>query len=561
MNVDASTGASMRMRVDRRGFVAGAAAGAVGAAAGLGNVMIAQAQTAEQAWDEAYDYVVVGAGSGLLGALRAAKNGERVVVLEKNGFVGGNSACASGDVWIGNNGLGVAEGDSYEKVLSYLRGIQDGSLVEDAVLEAYADGMPKMMEFFSKSCGVEPVARPYGDYYLDVEGSYFAGRTTAFKPAGADDAETLNGAGLIDAMCNACIAAGVELLLSTPVTGLVSRLQENGVPEVLGVVAQGADGPLRIKARKAVMACAGGFEANESMKSCFLRGPMPYTCGVSSNTGDLIQLGMELGADLWQMNEVWFIPTFKERAEERKEMGASAIMMLFERHCPHSMIVNRYGRRFMNEAMNYDVLYRSFYQYNDFGWSTGDFGYANIPAWFIIDSEYVEGGFPLEVARYGEEGATEVPEFFKRADTIEELAELCGIDADGMRETVERFNGFCETGVDEDFGRDADEFSRGWANVCAPGQERSLGTIAKPPFYAAEIAPSNLGTCGGLRVNENSQVVHRTGEPIARLFACGNNTGLGGPGPLYTGGGGTVSQPMTFSIIAADAVHELEPWE
>ena len=498
----------------------------------------------------------------MLGALRAAKNGDSVVVVEKNGMVGGNSACASGDVWIGNNGLGVAEGDSREKVLSYLKGIQRDSKVEDEVLEAYTDGMPEMMKFFSESCGVEPVARAWGDYYLEVEGSYFAGRTTGFKLAGDSDDNTLNGAGLIEQMEKACEEAGVDFLLNAPVVDIISRKQENGVPEVLGVVAESKDeGRINIKARKAVMANAGGFEANEDMKTCFLRGPMPYTCGVSSNTGDLIRLGMQLGADLWQMNEVWFIPTFKERAEERKQMGASAIMMLWERHCPHSMIVNRYGKRFMNEAENYDGLYYSFYQYNNFGWDTGDYGYTNIPAWFVMDSQYVENGYPLEVARLGEQGATEVPEYFKKADTIEELAEQCGIDPDGLAETVERFNQFCDDGVDADFNRDGDEFSRGWAAIFANGADHSLGKIENPPFYAAEIAPSNLGTCGGLRVNADSQVVHVSGEPIARFFCCGNNSGLGGPGPLYTGGGGTVSQPMTFSIIAADKVHDLEPWE
>lgn len=548
--------------ISRRAFLGAATLAGTAAAVsmtGCSTEQLASTGESDYVWDEEYDYVSVGAGSALLGALRAAKNGDKVLVVEKGSQVGGNSAYASGDVWIGNNGLGVAEGDTREKVLDYITAIQDGSLVEQEVIEAYVDGMPTMMEFFSESCGLTPVARPYGDYYLERPGSYFAGRTTAFSEDGGET--TLSGGGLIQAMLKACEAAGVTVECDSPVVEIVSRKQETGVPEALGVVVEDSKGKRKsIKAGKAVMLAAGGFEWNEEMKTTFLRGPMPYTCGVSTNTGDMIRLGMELGADLWNMNEVWFVPTFKERAEQNKAMDAPAIMMLFERHCPHGMIVNRFGKRFMNEAMDYDRLYRNFLTWNDWGTQDDTWGYANIPAYFVIDQQYVDSGAPLEVARYGEEGEVEVPEFFVKADTIQELGEKLGIDADALVATVERFNAFCEKGVDEDFGRDTDPFSKGWANVCLPGAESSLGSISQPPFYAAEIAPANLGTCGGLRINEHSQVVHRTGEPIGRLYCCGNNSGLGGPGPLYTGGGGTVSQPMTFSIIAADHMHELESW-
>lgn len=555
-------GANEVNRVSRRSFIggmSGLAAGCASVMASGGNFAVAEESAQASEWDAEYDYVSVGGGSAMLGALRAKLNGDSVAIIEKMPYVGGNSAYASGDVWIGNNGLGKAEGDSREKVIEYLKAIQDGSEVEDAVLEAYADGMPEMLAFFTENTGLVPVARPFGDYYLDRPGSYFEGRTTAFKKDGSEETET--GAGLVEAMRSACEAAGVEFWLESPVVELVSRKQESGVPEVLGVVCDCAGEKKRIKARKAVMIAAGGFEWNDHMKSCFLRGPVPYSCGSSANTGDLILLAMELGCDLWQMNEVWHMPVYKELAERNKAEGIPATQLFYERHLPHTMIVNRYGERFMNESMDYDRLYRSFFTFNNFGSEGGDFGYRNLPAWMILDSQYIESNYPLVVAHYGAEAATEIPDFFVKADTIEELAAAIGVDPDGLASTVEKFNGYCADGVDLDFNRDGEEFNRLWAGVAVEGVEQSLGTIEKPPFYAAEVSTGDIGTCGGVRVDEHSRAIHRSGEPIGRLYACGNTSGLGGPGPLYTGGGGTVSQPMTFSIIAADHAHNLEPWE
>ena len=84
--------------------------------------------------------------------------------------------------------------------------------------------------------------------------------------------------------------------------------------------------------------------------------------------------------------------------------------------------------------------------------------------------------------------------------------------------------------------------------------------MTKPPFYAAEIVPTYQGTKGGIQINENGQAISTTGNPILRLYACGNTTGCGTPGKYYTGAGGTNGPGMVFAYTAAEHAAQLENW-
>mgnify|MGYP006307166025 FL=1 len=137
----------------------------------------------------------------------------------------------------------------------------------------------------------------------------------------------------------------------------------------------------------------------------------------------------------------------------------------------------------------------------------------------------------------------------KRANTIRELADLCGINAETLEKTVQRFNQFAATGLDEDFHRGETNFSR------QPGDPKQkpnpvLGKIERPPFYAVGIYPGNLGTFGGIITDEYARVRRDDGSIIKGLYATGNATA---PvmGRIYPCTGASIASTMIFGFVAA----------
>jgi 3-oxosteroid 1-dehydrogenase len=139
--------------------------------------------------------------------------------------------------------------------------------------------------------------------------------------------------------------------------------------------------------------------------------------------------------------------------------------------------------------------------------------------------------------------------FFIKAATLDELAAKCGIPANKLKETCERFNGFVPSGKDEDFARGDSMFDTIYGDEKVKPNP-TLGTIEKPPFWAVKVYPSDLGTKGGLLTDENGSVLDQQGEPIRGLYASGNTTasvmGRGYPGP-----GSTLGPAAVFAYRAA----------
>jgi 3-oxosteroid 1-dehydrogenase len=137
----------------------------------------------------------------------------------------------------------------------------------------------------------------------------------------------------------------------------------------------------------------------------------------------------------------------------------------------------------------------------------------------------------------------------RRAESLEALARQIGVDPAGLVRTVERFNRFAVKGLDPDFGRGQSAY-----NDCLgdPGYKpnRSLGPIDEPPYYATEIYPADVGTCGGVVTNEHAQVLDEAGTPIAGLYATGNITATV-MGRTYPGAGASIANTMVFGYIAA----------
>jgi len=222
-----------------------------------------------------------------------------------------------------------------------------------------------------------------------------------------------------------------------------------------------------------------------------------------------------------------------------------------ERGYPHTMCVNRNGVRFANEAMSY----------NDFGAAmleddrkTG----ANAPCWFIFDAT-ARWRYPLGALlpslfwpdwRLPREWFDNV---FYRADTIEELARKIGIDPAVLAATVERHNGFARTGKDEDFDRGGNSYDTFFGDHLRNKPNPCLGPIEKGPFYAMPLDIGDIGTKGGLKTDENANVLRPDGTPIVGLYATGNVSGAV-TYDSYPGAGATLGPAMTFGMLAAEHI-------
>ena len=138
-------------------------------------------------------------------------------------------------------------------------------------------------------------------------------------------------------------------------------------------------------------------------------------------------------------------------ARRSADGGSNVQLVLRERTLPRSIIVNRTGRRFTNEAANYNALGGAFHNFDP-----GAFDYPNQPCWLVFDQGFVD--------RYGGFGAGPggpAPSWLTRADTIAELADDLGVPADALTATVDRCNGLVAKGHDDDFLR-GDSAYDGW---------------------------------------------------------------------------------------------------
>jgi len=142
--------------------------------------------------------------------------------------------------------------------------------------------------------------------------------------------------------------------------------------------------------------------------------------------------------------------------------------------------------------------------------------------------------------------------YFIKADTIEELAQKCGINPEKLKATIDRFNGFVEKGIDEDFGRGNTAYDNYYGDPTY--KNPNLGKLEKPPFYAVKVYPGDLGTSGGMLTDEYARVL-KNGKPIPGLYAAGNCSATV-MGRTYPGPGATLGAAMVFSYIAAKHIIE-----
>ena len=540
--------------INRREFLQGAALGAAGMAAGGAMTALSpkvgyadEAEAEEEAtagsdtdaeWDYEADFVVVGSGTACYGALAAADAGSSAIIVEKASALGGTTRLSGCAVWVPLNEHQVEEGygedDDADTIVSYLIA---GDVFEGSDEEAKRDYVENAATYFKwveENWNIKQAVYTVLGDYTDLPGSKAMGRSLIHVD---DEGESLYGTELFSEKIEPLLEEkGVATLLNTQANSLI---MDDG--RVTGIYATAEDGSeIAIKANKGVLLGAGGFDRNEDMRKAYLRGPIYGSSAAEGNTGDGQIMGMAVGASLANMASVWQCPFYQ--VDDSDELSLDTDWFEYG-GLPGSITVNHKGKRFTDENSAYGVADYPFWNYD-----ITEFGLSNIPGYQICDADHV--------SYYGWPGyLSEKPDWFEEYETIDELAEACGIDADALKEEIERFNGFCETGVDEDFGRG--EGAYGQTNVAGYGVERDdlinpcMAPVATAPFYVAKVVPGSIGTAGGLRTDTNACVLDHDGNVIEGLYACGNNSGAIF-GSIYPGAGGTVGPGFYRAIRAAE---------
>ena len=247
---------------------------------------------------------------------------------------------------------------------------------------------------------------------------------------------------------------------------------------------------------------------------------------------------MAHGADLANMGEAWWVPVIQIPGDTLGGRPRSRSVRL-ERTRPRSIIVNRAGKRFLNEAGEYNSMSGPFHQLDPRA------GYVNDPAWIVFDAQHLK-----QYGFLGVEPGGSAPDWFNESATLAELEAKTGIDADGLAATLAAWNDAVAQEIDPEFGRGASAYDGYWGdNSAATPALQTLGPLDTAPYYAVPVGIGAMGTKGGPRTDRDGRVLHVSGEPIPGLFAAGNAM-AGVTGRAYGGAGGTLGPAMVFGFRA-----------
>jgi len=543
---------------------------------------------ARKKWDREADIVVMGSGAaGSSAALFAHESGANVLMLEKAAIYGGTTAKSGGVCWIPNNFLMRDKGleDQREDCIRYmartayptLYSVKDNrfGLPESTydLLAAYYDNASPTIDAL-RTMGIEPfmvwpsydgtgTAMP--DYWSHLpENKAPYGR--AIVPARPDGTEG-SGALLIAKLKTAVEKRQIPVLLEHR----ANRLVLNSKGEVIGVEARtGDDHTVTVRAHKGVIFGSGGFTSNPDLCLNFLRGPIFGGCTVPTGEGDFVYIGAGAGAKLANMNNAWWWQINLEQALQFRSVPSGIGYPPGD----SMILVNRFGRRCVNEKVQYNERTQS-----HFVWDPHTAAYPNLIQFMIYDQscrerfttndEQLPAAFlhglilkPGSSAPYVLVGQT-IEDLGRLIDArLAQISDKTGnlrLDSNfsvNLTETISRFNQFAETGSDLDFHRGETPIELAQFGPRRAGNNKPNKTMypfsATGPYYAVMLAGGTLDTKGGPKINAQAQVVDHDDKPIRGLYGAGNC--IAAPaGQAYWAGGTTIGPALTFGALAAKA--------
>jgi succinate dehydrogenase/fumarate reductase flavoprotein subunit len=521
------------------------------------------------------DVVVLGSGAaGLTAALAASVGGADVVVLERAPLLGGTAALSGGGLWLPGTALQEEAGldDTASEARTYLGELTQGRVAGD-VLDAFVSAAPELVELYRAHTPLQlyldlerpdyqselPGARPFGrlvgvgtydmsrlpeEYAELVRRPVWPGGTEPilwtemreFLEAGdpwgwvplAQQRIAANvvarGCAFVAGMVEACLEQGVTFVTDARAATLVI---ENGAVRGVDLVHAGHKETYRVNA--GVMLAAGGFERNRIMWNELVGRPLDEPLSPrDGNQGDGLRMAAAAGARMALLDEVWW-----------SALGGGA---------PGAIAVNRDGRRFLNECLNY----------HDYGevvtrFDRSSYEFPNYPAFVISDHP---PGRAFEAGPDALEHDIAAGRVVK-ADTLEGLAHLLDIDGHGLAQQVEEFNVHAAEGLDPQFGRGSSRYDR-WRKFDKSLANPALRPLRAGPYYGERLSVRCFGTKGGAVIDEHAQVVDFGNAPIPGLYASGN-VAASVFGVAYPGGGATLGQAAVFGMIAGRELAAVTP--
>jgi len=468
-------------------------------------------------WDDEADVIVVGYGfAGATTAITAHDAGAKVLLLEKapEKHKGGNSRVSANLVFWP---------DDIQKAKAYFKAMAGPYMdnVSDAMLQVWAEEMHANRAWL-ESLGMKTAEIPY------IEFPEFSGSDCVHVLMNGEG--PMGGERLWRLIEQAVSKRPMQVLYETPAISLVKR-----EGEIVGVLAEKQGKRIAIKANRAVVLTCGGFENNPAMVRTYVDGLSAiYPNGTPYNTGDGIRMGIEVGADLWHMNNISG-PLMSFKAPE-----IPVAQWLNLPHGKSYIFVAGDGTRFTMEG---DPCF------------TGDLhgkvkrhgAWAQqvlpVPIYMIFDEAYRKSGHigratadwdVVHGNRYdwSDDNLREVEKgWIKKAGTMPALADRIGLPAGTLEATVARFNASVSDGNDTEWGR-------------APA---TMAPLMTPPFYAMELTPAFVNTQGGPRRNKEAQIVDVDDAPIGRLYSAGE---LGSIYAFLYQGGGNIGECFAFGRLA-----------
>lgn len=452
-----------------------------------GNMDLLKAPIEETPQDEEVtaDVVVVGMGlAGVTASMSALDQGATVVAVEKAGAAGGSSKYSGGFI----TGVGTEQQQAVgydldvDGYMDYFNSCTDQSVKAD---ETDRDAVRAMIE---RSAGDIKFLEEHGIGITGPDGfggdflvwHYPATRTSAFDGDAGGADHIVAGMDYLDAQEN------FSIYYNTPATSILT--DDSGA--ITGVLCERDDGStLTVNAKSVVLSCGGWAASPELMERFCPDFPsewiLPYTTAAMTDTGDGITMAEALGAAVYE--DGWWM-----------DLAIGVDPGGYTTYFPDTLngLIN-YANYFVvdgegTRVFNVNALYgpRSI-AFADAMERTGK-----------IFSIFTAEGFENGIAFIEENGRVDDKNIYK-ADTLEELAEKTGMDVENFTAQVARYNEMCANGVDEDMG------------------QTTLIPIGEGPYYAVSVKTITMGTIGGLKTNDDNQVLSTDGTPIEGLYGAG----------------------------------------
>lgn len=481
--------------------------------------MAAPAKEAAEDQTVSCQVLVIGSGpAGLLSAVTLKSRGADVLLVDQLDMVGGTGRFSAGRMF------GTMEASEQERVheaflvqtTACQRPYDESLFPNYEKIERYITAGTETFDFLKGTCGLEL------EYYAPKDGW---GNENTKVQMGANEHSKVSstmGYQLTASLYDVYKSLDGQALLGTKVTSLT--LGDDG--SVTGATAEGENGAAITIVADRVVVCTGSAGASSEVqaKYCPERadGDPRTICRGADGSG--IEMMVEAGAQIipdW-INSAAQYSTHPELAcTSSGQANGSAFALSNTIANKTALLVDSEGARLGDESNAFVTLL--FYKAG------------------IIDCAYavldVDAAVKRDLVSTLEQGVIDQPDYFFKAESIEELAEAAGMDPSTLAATVTRYNELCDKGEDADFGKAAD----------------NLLAVKTAPFYMVREVLVNRDIASGVYTDLERRVLDATGNPIAGLYSAGFCSSR----DLYANGipgAGSVGMAAVSGYVAGNAI-------